>query len=52
MFCILSDFNYNSRHMIEARKRPPNASTVTSAVVGDPVDSQLRVHNNGFEALI
>ena len=38
--------------MIEASKRPPNASAVTSAVVGDPVDSQLRVHNNGFEALI
>ena len=38
--------------MIEARKRPPNASAIASAVVGDPVDSQLRVRNNGFEALI
>ena len=38
--------------MIEAGKRPPNASAVVSAVVGDPADSQLRVHNNGFEALI
>ena len=34
-----------------AGKGPPNASAVASAVVGDPVDSQLRVYNNGFKAM-
>ena len=34
--------------MIEAGNGPPNARAVASAVLGDPVDSQLCVHNNGF----
>ena len=37
--------------MIEAGKGPPNASA-ESAVIGLPVDSQLRVHNNGFEEMM